>query len=77
MLMLETAIDGYSKSFQRVNELTESITLNKIDQQTAGKVLKRYDTNLSYYKQYTIDLSNQLKNIMEARARKGILKTKS
>ena len=77
MLMLETAIDGYNRGFQRVNELTESITLNKIDQQTAAKVLKRYDANLSYYKQYTIDLSNQLKNIMEARARKGILKTKS
>ena len=77
MLMLETAIDGFNKSFQRVYGLTESITLNKIDQQTAAKVLKRYDTDLSYYKQYTIDLSNQLKNIMEARARKGILKTKS
>ena len=77
MLMLETAIDGSNKSLQRLNELTESITLNKIDQQTAAKVLKRYDANLSYYKQYTIDLSNQLKNIIEARARKGILKTKS
>ena len=65
------------RAFKELNELTESITLNKIDQQTAAKVLKRYDTDLSYYKQYTIDLSNQLKNIMEARARKGILKTKS
>jgi hypothetical protein len=77
MLMLETAIDGSNKSFQRVNEITDSITLNKIDQQTAAKVLKRYDANLSYYKQYTIDLSNQLKSIIEARAKKGILKTKS
>ena len=77
MLMLETAIDGFNKGFQRVYELTESITLNKIDQQTAAKVLKRYDTDLSYYKQYTIDLSNQLKNIMEARTSKGVLKTKS
>ena len=77
MLMLETAIDGFNKGFQRVYELTESITLNKIDQQTAVKVLKRYDTDLSYYEQYTIDLSNQLKNILEARIRKGILKTKS
>jgi hypothetical protein len=77
MLMLETAIDGFNKGFQRVNELTESITLNKIDQQTAAKVLKRYDTDLSYYKQYTIDLSNQLKNIMEARTSQGVLKTKS
>ena len=77
MLMLETAIDGFNKGFQRVYELTESITLNKIDQQTAAKVLKRYHTDLSYYKQYTIDLSNQLKNILEVRARKDILKTKS
>jgi hypothetical protein len=77
MLMLETAIDGFNKGFQRVYELTESITLNKIDQQTAAKVLKRYDTDLSYYKQYTIDLSNQLKNIMEARTSRGVLKTKS
>lgn len=77
MLMLGNTIDGFNKGFQRVNELTESITLNKIDQQTAPKVLKRYETDLSYYKQYTIDLSNQLKNIMEARARKGVLKTKS
>jgi hypothetical protein len=77
MLPLETAIDGFNNGFQRVYELKESITLNKIDQQTAAKALKRYETDLSYYKQYTIDLSNQLKNIMEARARKGVLKTKS
>jgi hypothetical protein len=77
MLMLETAIDGFNKGFQRVYELTESIALNKIDQQTAAKVLKRYDTDLSYYKQYTIDLSNQLRNILEARTHQGILKTKS
>jgi hypothetical protein len=77
MLPLKTAIDGFNKGFQRVYELKESITLNKIDQQTAAKALKRYETDLSYYKQYTIDLSNQLKNIMEARARKGVLKTKS
>jgi hypothetical protein len=77
MLMLETAIDGFNKGLQRVYELTESITLNKIDQQTAAKVLKRYDTDLPYYKQYTIDLSNQLKNIMEARTSQGVLKTKS
>jgi hypothetical protein len=77
MLALETAIDGFNKGFQRVYELKESITLDKIDQQTAAKVLKRYDTDLSYYKQYTIDLSNQLKNIMEARTSQGVLKTKS
>ena len=77
MLMLETTIDGFNKGFQRVYELTESITLNKIDQQTAAKVLKRYDTDLSHYKQYTIDLSNQLKNILEARTSHGVLKTKS
>ena len=77
MLMLETGIDGFNKGFQRVYELTESIALNKIDQQTAAKVLKRYDTDLSYYKQYTIDLSNQLKNILEARTHQGVLKTKS
>jgi hypothetical protein len=77
MLMLETAIDGFNKGFQRVYELTESITLNKIDQQTAAKALKRYDTDLSYYKQYIIDLSNQLRNILEARTRQGVLKTKS
>jgi hypothetical protein len=77
MLMLETAIDGFNKGFQRVYELTESIALNKIDQQTAAKVLKRYDTDLSYYKQYTIDLSNQLRNILEARTHQGVVKTKS
>jgi hypothetical protein len=77
MLALETAIDGFNKGFQRVYELKESITLDKIEQQTAAKVLKRYDTDLSYYKQYTIDLSNQLKNIMEARTSQGVLKTKS
>ena len=77
MLMLESTIDGFNKGFQRVYELTESITLNKIDQQTAAKVLKRYDTDLSHYKQYTIDLSNQLKNILEARTSHGVLKTKS
>jgi hypothetical protein len=75
--MLETAIDGFNKGFQRVYELTESIALNKIDQQTAAKVLKRYDTDLSYYKQYTIDLSNQLRNILEARTHQGVVKTKS
>jgi hypothetical protein len=77
MLMLETAIDGFNKDFQRVYELTESIALSKLDQQTAAKVLKRYETDLSYYKQYTIDLSNQLRNILEARTHQGILKTKS
>jgi hypothetical protein len=69
MLMLETTIDGYNKVFQRLHELTESVNLNKIDQQTASKVLRRYDTDLSYYKQHAIDLSNQLKNILEARTK--------
>jgi hypothetical protein len=69
MLMLETTMDGYNKVFQRSHDLTESVTLNKIDQQTASKVLRRYDTDLSYYKQHAIDLSNQLKNILEARTK--------
>jgi hypothetical protein len=69
MLMLETNIDGYNKVFQRLHDLTESVTLNKIDQQTANKVLSQYDTDLSYYKQHAIDLSNQLKSVLEARTR--------
>jgi hypothetical protein len=67
--MLETTIDGYNKVFHRLHEITESVTLTRIDQQTASKVLRRYDADLSYYKQHAIDLSNQLKNTLEARMR--------
>ena len=40
MLMLETTIDGYNKVFHRLHEITESVTLTRIDQQTTGKVLR-------------------------------------
>jgi hypothetical protein len=48
MLMLETTIDGYNKVFHRLHEITESVTLTRIDQQTASKVLRRYYADLSY-----------------------------
>ena len=48
MLMLETAIDGYNKVVHRLHEITESVTLTRLDQQTASKVLRRYDADLSY-----------------------------
>ena len=48
MLMLETTIDGYNKVFHRLHVITESVTLTRIDQQTASKVLRRYYADLSY-----------------------------
>ena len=83
MLKLDMAIDRYNRVLGRATELSESVILNKVDEQTAHKVLRGYDAKIVDYRQETIDLSNQLRGLMEAKKETtkggtgGIFKAKS
>ena len=83
MLKLNMAIDRYNRVLGHATELSESVILNKVDEQTAHKVLRGYDTKIVDYKQETIDLSNQLRGLMETKKETtkggtgGIFKAKS
>lgn len=67
MLKLDMVIDRYNRVLGRATELGESVILNKVDEQTASKVLRGYDAKIADYRQETIDLSNQLRGLMEAK----------
>ena len=83
MLKLNMAIDRYNRALGRATELSESVILNKVDEQTAHKILRGYDAKIVDYRQETIDLSNQLRGLMEAKKETtkggtgGIFKAKS
>lgn len=83
MLKLNMAIDRYNRILGRATELSESVILNKVDEQTAHKILRGYDAKIVDYRQETIDLSNQLRGLMEAKKETtkggtgGIFKAKS
>jgi len=83
MLKLNMAIDRYNRVLGRATELSESVILNKVDEQTAHKILRGYDAKIVDYRQETIDLSNQLRGLMEAKKETskggtgGIFKAKS
>jgi ABC-type multidrug transport system fused ATPase/permease subunit len=67
MLKLDVAIDRYNSALEHSTELRESAILNKIDEQTASKVSRGYDAKIADYRQETIDLSNQLRGLMEVK----------
>jgi hypothetical protein len=73
MLKLNTAIDRYNRVLGRATELSESVILNKADEQIAQKVVRVYDAKIADCRQEIIDLSNQLRGLMEG----GIFKSKS
>ena len=68
MLKLDMAIDRYNRVLRGAAQLRESVILNKVDEQTASKVLGGYDAKIADYRQETIDLSKQLKGLIEAKA---------
>ena len=68
MLKLDMAIDRYNRVLRGAAQLRESVILNKIDEQTASKVLRGYDAKIADYRQETIELSKQLKGLIEAKA---------
>lgn len=68
MLKLDMAIDRYNRVLRGAAQLRESVILNKVDEQTASKVLRGYDAKIADYSQETIDLSKQLKGLIEAKA---------
>ena len=67
MLKLDMAIDRYNRVLRGAAQLRESVILNKVDEQTASKVLGGYDAKIADYRQETIDLSKQLKGLIEAK----------
>jgi hypothetical protein len=67
MLKLDMAIDRYNRVLGRATELSELVILNKVDEQTAQKVVRVYDTKIADCRQEIIDLSNQLRGLMEAK----------
>lgn len=69
MLKLDMGIDRYNRVIGRATELSESVILNKVDEQTAQKVLRGYDIKIADYRQEIIDLSNQLRGLMESKKR--------
>ena len=68
MFKLDMAIDRYNRVLRGAAQLRESVILNKVDEQTASKVLRGYDAKIADYRQETIDLSKQLKGLIEAKA---------
>ena len=68
ILKLDMVIDRYNRVLLGAAQLRESVILNKVDEQTASKVLRVYDAKMADYKQETIYLSKQLKDLMEAKA---------
>ena len=68
ILKLDMVIDRYNRVLLGAAQLRESVVLNKVDEQTATKVLRVYDAKMADYKQETIYLSKQLKDLMEAKA---------
>jgi hypothetical protein len=68
ILKLDMAIDRYNRVLRGAAQLRESVILNKVDEQTASKVLRGYDAKLADYRQETIELSKQLKGLIEAKA---------
>lgn len=68
ILKLDMVIDRYNRVLLGAAQLRESVILNKVDEQTASKVLRVYDAKTADYKQETIYLSKQLKDLMEAKA---------
>ena len=68
MLKLDMAIDRYNRVLRGAAQLRESVILNKVDEQTASKVVRGYDAKIADYRQETIDLSKQLKGLIEAKA---------
>ena len=68
ILKLDMVIDRYNRVLLGAAQLRESFVLNKVDEQTATKVLRVYDAKMADYKQETIYLSKQLKDLMEAKA---------
>jgi hypothetical protein len=68
MLKLDMTIDRYTRVLSGAAQLRESVILNKVDEQTASKVLRGYDAKIADYRQETIDLSKQLKGLIEAKA---------
>ena len=68
MLKLDMAIDRYNRVLGGAAQLRESVILNKVDEQTASKVLRGYDAKIADYRQETIDLSKQLKGLIETKA---------
>jgi hypothetical protein len=68
MLKLDMAIDRYNRVLRGAAQLRESVILNKVDEQTASKVLRGYDAKIADYRQEIIELSKQLKGLIEAKA---------
>ena len=68
ILKLDMVIDRYNRVLLGAAQLRESVVLNKVDEQTASKVLRVYDAKMADYKQETLYLSKQLKDLMEAKA---------
>ena len=68
MLKLDMAIDRYNRVLRGAAQLRESVILNKVDEQTASKVLRGYDAKIEDYRQEIIELSKQLKGLIEAKA---------
>jgi hypothetical protein len=68
MLKLDMAIDRYNRVLRGAAQLRESVILNKVDEQTASKVLRGYNAKIADYRQETIELSKQLRGLIEAKA---------
>ena len=65
MLKLDNAIDQYSKAVRPEVELRELVILDKLDEQSADKALRDYDSAIVDYVRNIIDLSNRLRYLIE------------
>ena len=72
-LKLESLIDKYNTISRRINELGDYIVLNKLDKQTADKISKGYEETLEEYARDISHLSQQLTELIQTQAHKGMI----
>jgi uncharacterized protein YoxC len=73
IVKLFRAVNDHNKIFGRSLGLMDSVILNKLDEQSANKVLNRYETALNKYNQDINHLSKQLQELIQTETSKVVL----
>jgi hypothetical protein len=73
IVKLFRAVNDHNKILGHSLSLKDSITLNKLDEQTANKVLSEYESSLHKYSQDVNQLSKKLQDLIQKETSKDVL----
>jgi hypothetical protein len=73
IVKLFRAVNDHNKILDHSLSLKDSITLNKLDEQTANKVLSEYESALHNYSQDVNQLSKKLQELIQKETSKDVL----